>query len=72
VSAHPASLGKRVLVFSLSIMLSCLAPVGVAARQTNSGTLFGRVRDRAGRGVAGVRVSIINEETGNPRADSRW
>ena len=68
MSALLTSHGKRVLVFSLSLLLSCLAPAGIAARQTNSGTLFGRVRDRAGRGVAGVRVQIVNEETGNPRA----
>jgi hypothetical protein len=68
MSARTPSGARRALAFSLCLLLPCLAPAGAFARQTNSGTLFGRVRDRSGRGVGGARVQVVNEETGNPRA----
>lgn len=59
---------KRLLVFCLILIISCLAPAKICLAQTNSGTVFGRVRDRSGKPLAGVKVSIVNEQTGNPRA----
>jgi hypothetical protein len=59
---------QRRLVFLLSLILSCLFPIKLGLAQTNSGTIFGRVRDRLGKPLAGVKVSIVNEQNGNPRS----
>lgn len=58
----------RLLVFSLSLILCGLAPTRISLAQTNSGTIFGRVRDRSGKPLVGVKVSIVNEQSGNPRS----
>lgn len=65
---RPVPRGARLLAAALTLALAGLDPAALCPAQTNSGTLFGRVRDRAGRGIEGVRVQVVNEQSGNPRA----
>ncbi|HEV3470197.1 MAG TPA: carboxypeptidase-like regulatory domain-containing protein [Pyrinomonadaceae bacterium] len=58
--------GPRMLAAAL--LLSGLYAAPVCLAQTNSGTLFGRVQDRAGRRLEGVTVQVVNEQSGNPRS----
>jgi hypothetical protein len=54
----------------LALVLAFLAFAGCVqlAAQTTSGTLLGLVRDKAGKGLAEIKVTVQNEENGNLRA----
>lgn len=54
----------------LSVTISFLAlAIGFQlTAQTTSGTLLGLVRDKAGKGLAEIKIAVENEENGNLRA----
>jgi hypothetical protein len=63
-----ASVGQRVAVIGLILILSSLVPSLRLMAQTTSGTLLGAVRDKQGKGLPETKVTVENEENGNLRA----
>src|SRR5215510_1981174 len=62
------SLGRKLLVFIIIVfLLPDLSLIMQVNAQTTSGTVVGRVRQRANRPLHRARVRIINQENGNKR-----
>jgi hypothetical protein len=60
---------QQVRVFTCLFLLSCcVAASPPALAQTTSGTLVGQVHDSVGKGLAKVKITVVNEENGNARA----
>jgi hypothetical protein len=63
-----AALAAQVVLYASSLLLVSMVPVERALAQTTSGTLRGQVLDDGGKGLAGAKVVIVNEENQNTRA----
>jgi carboxypeptidase family protein len=64
----PARKFVGIVVLSVAFVLASLwarLPVGA---QTTSGTVIGKVRDKNGKPLPDTKITIENEESGNPRA----
>jgi Carboxypeptidase regulatory-like domain len=62
------SIESPLVSLSLVILMVCIWPTNVCLAQTNSGMLFGRVRNRAGSAIEDAQIKLVNEQTGNERS----
>ena len=67
LSHLPALLRRTVVITIVSVFLSAIILLPVAKAQT-TGTLIGQVFNEQGQPMGGVRVTIVNEESGNSYA----
>ncbi len=60
-------LRRIVIATCITILLSALIPVPIAMAQT-TGTLIGQVFNEQGQPLSGVKITIVNEDSGNAYA----
>jgi hypothetical protein len=69
MSHHAFAASRRLAaVAMLALLFVALVPANRAEAQTTSGTLVGTVLDAQGNGVAGARVTVVNEINQNSRS----
>ncbi|HUK88899.1 MAG TPA: carboxypeptidase-like regulatory domain-containing protein, partial [Blastocatellia bacterium] len=64
----PLAASLRIRVLIAMILLPVIFPITQVVAQTTSGTLRGQILDDAGKGLAGAKVTVVNEENQNTRA----